>query len=280
MKSNWVGMALAAMALLFSVPCLAGLPAGGKEIKDVAYGADKEQRMDVFVPAHAKDAPILLMVHGGAWLIGDKGSRGVTRNKISYFLPKGVIFISTNYRLSPKADPVEQARDVARALAYVQQHAAEWGGDASRLVIMGHSAGAHLVALLASDPVIAKEQGLAPWLGTVVLDSAALDLEEIMKSPHHGFYDRVFKDDPAYWKAASPLAVLNAKTAPMLLVCSKPRDNSCDNAQRYRERALSFKTRVELLPVALSHREINVGLGEAGDYTNQVEQFLQSLGLP
>lgn len=268
------------MVAVFSVSAWAGLPAGGRQIGNVAYGPDKEQRMDVFVPAHAVSAPILLMVHGGAWLIGGKDSRGVTENKVDYFLPKGVIFISTNYRLSPKADPLEQAHDVARALAYVQQHAAEWGGDASRIVIMGHSAGAHLVALLASDPAMAREQGVAPWLGTVVLDSAALDLEAIMKAPHYGFYDRVFKDDPAFWKAASPYAVLNARTSPMMLVCSSPRDNSCANAKRYMDRALSFKTRIELLPVELSHREINVNLGKRGAYTDAVESFLQSLGLP
>ncbi len=280
MKSILVGIMTVALGAFLSGPVLAGLPAGGKEIDDVAYGADKEQRMDVFVPAHARAAPIVLMVHGGAWLIGDKDSRGVTRNKVDYFLPKGVIFISTNYRLSPKADPVEQARDVARALAYVQHHAAEWGGDASRIVIMGHSAGAHLVALLASDPVIAREQGVAPWLGTVVLDSAALDLEAIMQGSHQRFYDRVFKDDPAFWKAASPYAVLADQTAPMLIVCSTQRDDSCLNATRYRNKAVAFKTRIEMLPVDLTHREINVKLGENGSYTDAIERFLQSLGMP
>lgn len=280
MKSILAGIATVALVSFLSGPVLAGLPEGGREIDDIAYGADREQRLDVFVPARAKAAPIMFMVHGGAWLIGDKASRGITDSKVDYFLPRGVIFISTNYRLSPKADPVEQARDVARALAYVQLHASDWGGDASRIVIMGHSAGAHLVALLASDPVLAKEQGLAPWLGTVVLDSAALDLEAIMKGPHPRFYDRVFKDDPAFWKAASPYAVLADQTAPMLIVCSSKRDDSCPNAKRYRDKAVSFRTRVELLPVDLTHREINVTLGESGSYTQAIERFLQSLGMP
>ncbi len=65
--------------------------------------------------------------------------------------------------------------DVARALAAVQARAGEWGGDASRVVLMGHSAGAHLVALLSADPTRAAAEGAGPWRSAVVLDSAAID---------------------------------------------------------------------------------------------------------
>src|SRR3546814_1535129 len=80
-----------------------------------------------------------------------------------------------------EADPVTQAADVGHALAAVQARAAGWGGDPARILLIGHSAGAHLVAFLAADAGFAKRQGAKPWLGTVSLDSAALDVVELMQ---------------------------------------------------------------------------------------------------
>jgi arylformamidase len=75
---------------------------------------------------------------------------------------------------------------------------------------MGHSAGAHLVDLLAADPKIAFHEGAKPWLGTVSLDTATLDMEETMRGRHYGFYDAAFGKDPAYWAETSPIHRLKA----------------------------------------------------------------------
>ena len=72
------------------------------------------------------------------------------------WVPKGFIFISTNYRMLPKTAPMEQIRDVASALAFAQGKASSWGGDPAGFIIMGHSAGAHLAALLAASPAMAS----------------------------------------------------------------------------------------------------------------------------
>ena len=107
----------------------------------------------------------------------------------------------------PKADPIEQANDVARALAFVQSNAQNWGGDPQRCILMGHSAGAHLVDLLASDPSIATKQGAKEWLGTVSLDSAAMDVVERMETRHQQFWDQAFGKDANYWKESSPISI-------------------------------------------------------------------------
>lgn len=245
---------------------------------DEAYGSDPAQKMDVYAPsAPVQGAPAIFMVHGGAWAIGDKASSQVVRHKAARWLPKGLLFISVNYRMLPKADPLEQARDVARALAFAQQQAASWGGDAGRFVLMGHSAGAHLISLLATNPDLVREQGAKPWLGTVSLDSAAFDVPAIMKARHARLYDRAFGQDPTFWAASSPLHQLKQAQAPLLAVCSSRRDDACPQAQGFADKAKALGMRVTVLPQDRSHAEINDELGEPGAYTEAVEDFLRSL---
>jgi arylformamidase len=299
MTSRFAALGLAVFALLAPWPSWAGErdklgvfgeegpsapltpPAGGRVERDIAYGPDAAQRFDVYLPRRpVTSAPVLFMVHGGAWLIGDKAAAAVVANKAAHWLPAGTVFVSVNYRLAPKADPLGQADDVAKALAVAQAKAPSWGGDPARFVLMGHSAGAHLVALLAADPTIAARQGARPWLGTVVLDSAALDLVAIMKEPHLRFYDRVFKNDPAYWHEASPLERLTRAPGPMLVVCSSRRSQSCPHAREFVAKATGLGGPVTLLTEPLRHAEINRTLGEAGSYTDAVDAFLRSVGVP
>lgn len=255
------------------------LPAGARVQRDIAYGTDAAQRLDAYIPKAARGAPVIFMVHGGAWRLGDKASAGVVENKAARWLPRGVILVSVNYRMLPKADPLMQANDVAMALAKAQGLAASWGGDPARFVLMGHSAGAHLVALIASTPAIAQQQGAQPWLGTVVLDSGAMDVVQIMASKHLHLYDKAFGTDPSFWLAASPFHRLSGTPAPVLVVCSTQRDDSCPPARRFVEKASTLGARASVLPVDLSHREINRSLGVSGVYTDNVESFIRSLGL-
>jgi alpha/beta superfamily hydrolase len=140
------------------------LPSYVKAQLDVSYGADPAQRMDVYMPAarngHAP-MPVIFMVHGGAWMIGDKSTANVVMNKITRWIPKGYVVVCPNYRMLPKTDVQGEVDDVGKALAYAQA-AADWGGDASRFVLMGHSAGAHLVSLMSAAPELALNQGPAP----------------------------------------------------------------------------------------------------------------------
>lgn len=257
------------------------LPAGARVLMDQAYGPDAAQKVDVYIPKNAKGAPILFMVHGGAWMVGDKGASKVVVNKVTHWLPKGYIVAAPNYRMSRDPKVMDQVDDVARALAHVQSHAADWGGDGARVLVLGHSAGAHLVSMLASDRRLAGQHGAKPWLGTVSLDSAAFDIVDIMASKHYRFYDRVFGSDRAFWEQASPFYRLtSAPASPMLIVCSTRRSDSCPQARAYAAKASGFGGRVTVLPVDLAHGDVNGQLGEPGDYTAQVEAFMRSVGLP
>ena len=98
---------------------------GGVAIRNVAYGSDPAQRFDVYLPANPSGAPVVFYVHGGGWANGDKTNPGLA-NKLGYWLPKGYAVVSSNYRMVPAAMPLEQARDIASAVALLPGRAREW----------------------------------------------------------------------------------------------------------------------------------------------------------
>lgn len=254
-------------------------------IADVAYGDSVWQTMDVYLPPDSGGAgtagpPVILMVHGGAWTTGDKRTESVVANKAAHWLGRGYVFVSVNTRLVPEADPIEQAGDVVRALAAAQSMAGVWGGGPDRFVLMGHSSGGHLVSLLAADPALAAAHGASPWLGTISLDAGAYDVVEIMGRGHADFFDRAFGADPAFWKASSPIHRIAAKPAPMLLVCSSLGGRSCGQAAAFAAAVERSGGTADVMPVKLRHMAIDNDLGLPGAYTDGVDGFLKSLGLP
>ncbi len=254
-------------------PASAQAPAGVRVLRDVAYGADKAQRFDVHLPARpaATPAPVIFFVHGGAWAFGDKANRQVVEPKVAHWVEHGWAVVSADYRMLPT--PVSaQAEDVAAAIAFAQSQAARWGLDPGRFVLMGHSAGAHLVALVGSGRPPAT-----PWRGLVLLDSAALDVPAIMERRHLPLYDRAFGADPQAWTALSPIARMAQAPAPLLAVCSTRRRESCGQADRFVAKANGLGGQARVLREDLSHMEINATLGAPSDYTAQVDAFLQSL---
>ncbi|WP_368564720.1 alpha/beta hydrolase [Pseudoxanthomonas sp. UTMC 1351] len=252
------------------------LPAGARALRDIAYGDDPRQRFDVYLQAQPHEAPILLFVHGGGWANGNKDNPGIVENKAAYWLPKGYILVSTNYRMLPDTMPLEQARDVARALAAVQKRAAQWGGDASRVLLMGHSAGAHLAALVGASASLWREAGAMKPRGVVSLDSGALDVPDMMQRPRiPRLYHRAFGSDTSDWVAASPHHQLTRDAVPMLLVCSTRRPDACPQGRTMAEKARSLGVAMDVLPEDLSHTQLNRELGLPSAYTDAVDAFVR-----
>lgn len=237
------------------------------------YGTDPAQALDVYIPpGKLRDAPILIMVHGGAWKIGDKANTGSIENKLKHWLPRGFIVVSVNYRLLPKVMAYEQAQDVAEALQWVQAYAEDWGGSDRKIILMGHSAGAHLVALLSSKPSMVGRR----WAGTVVLDSAVMTVSTTMAGRHPKFYDEAFGSDPADWARASPMDQWTPSAEPMFLVCSTKRpDKPCDDARAFQALARRSGVPMPVLPQNLTHADINRTLGLPGPYTDAVDAFIR-----
>ena len=249
---------------------------------NLAYGSDALQKIDVYLPKLSAPktenhqlAPILLVVHGGAWSMGDKSRSGLIQHKANYWNQAGWVVISVNYRLVPNVTVQQQTQDIADALSFVQKNASNWQADADKIIIMGHSAGAHLVTLLSTHPKWITNFP-KPWKATIALDSAAYDVEAIMSNQHAQLYNRAFGASVEHWRLVSPKTQLSHALPAFLAVCSTVRpDQPCIQAQAFTEQAKTFGTITQLLPISMTHIEINRNLGLNNDYTRQINQFMQ-----
>ena len=177
------------------------------------------QSLDIYAPKAAENAPVMIYVHGGGWRKGDKAGVG---NKPSFFNGKGWVFVSTNYRLVPHAEFPENVADVARAIDWVCRNICEYGGDPNKIFIMGHSAGAHLVSLVATDPTYLETCGrtLKDVKGVISLDTQAYDLLEMLDGWTSDVYSGAFGKDPRLHKLASPQHHVDAgRSIPPFMVC-------------------------------------------------------------
>lgn len=125
--------------------------------RDVAYGPDPLQRLDVYGPLNCPtNAPVMVFIHGGGWRADDKANYDFAARA---FTAKGYVVVMPNYRLVPAVHFPAFNEDGARALRWTQDHIAEFGGDPSRIVLAGHSAGAYIAAMLALDPHYCADAG-------------------------------------------------------------------------------------------------------------------------
>ncbi|MFN7726789.1 MAG: alpha/beta hydrolase [Rubrivivax sp.] len=248
---------------------------------DLPYGRWPAQRLDLYAPAAASAAPrpVMVWVHGGGWVAGDKARPAMVQHKVQHWLPRGWLLVSLNYRLLPRATPVEQADDVAQALDVVQRQVHRWGGDAQRVVLMGHSTGAHLAALVLGRRS-AQRSPLPPLQAAVLVDTAALDVVGLMRGEHLPLHERAFGADPAQWTAASPWHALQGALPPCLLLHAADRPESAAQNQAYAERARQWGSAVQVQALALGHQALNEQLGQPGEATAAVDGFLQAQGLP
>src|SRR5437762_5133670 len=134
-------------------------------VRNIAYHDapdfdDVRHRLDLYLPKGQKNFPVLFMVHGGAWIHGDKNHLGMYNMLGRTFARHGIGMASPNYRLSPQVQHPEHVRDVARAFAWVHKNIAKHGGLPGEIFVAGHSAGGHLVALLSTDETYLKEHGV------------------------------------------------------------------------------------------------------------------------
>ncbi|MQY43441.1 alpha/beta fold hydrolase [Epibacterium sp. SM1969] len=244
--------------------------------EDYAYGPHRNQRMDVYAPKGAENAPVILMLHGGGWSGGSRRWPNVWFNKSRHFTNKGYVFVSTGTRLLPEADPLEQVDDLAAAFAYVVENAKSWGGDPDRIILMGHSSGAHVASLLGVQQDLLRAKGLPKPLAIVSLDTAALDVTQGMAGPPRRWLAAIFGEDRALWQRASPAHFMDPEDPPMLVACSTKYSFPCAYAVEF----ASAHAQVEALSVPYAHRGVNARLGAKNDYTQAVDQWLARLGLP
>ncbi len=134
-------------------------PRGGVVTASASYAEGERHGLDVYAPAEARGAPVVVFIYGGGWRAGD---RGMYRFLGATLAAAGLVCVVPDYRVWPEVRSPAFVQDAAQAVGWAQAHAAEYGGDPTKLFLMGHSAGAQMVALLALNPAWLAAVGMQP----------------------------------------------------------------------------------------------------------------------
>lgn len=276
-----------AVTLVLGTPAIAAdAPQAGRP-ETLAFGQDPLQALDFWRARDAsKAAPLVVFVHGGGWTRGDKrtSSQGA---QAGHFLAMGYAFASVNYRLVPSVTVETEAADVAASLKFLLDRAPTLGFDRRRVVLMGHSAGAHLSALVGTDERYLQAVGLkeTDLSGVILLDGAAYDVASQMEQAGPFMvrtYREAFGTDPVRHRALSPTQQAAPPNASQFLILHIQREDAVRQSRALGDalRAAGTPAEVQGLPGEgrSGHRDINVLLGEP-DYpgTAVVDRWLQGV---
>lgn len=228
-----VGALEACAPTAVSVLNLAIPRSGYHVVRDLAYGTDPRQKLDLYVPDGLRaNAPVLLFFYGGFW---QSGSKVLYLYLGQAFASEGIIVAVADYRLYPQVRYPEFLRDGAAAFATVQAHAAQYGGDPARIVVAGHSAGAYIAVMLGADPTWLREAGVDPQsLRGVIGISGPYNFLPIRDPNMIAIFGGADRPE------TQPVSHIDGKRPPMLLLTGsadttvRPR-NSYDLAERLKQ---------------------------------------------
>ncbi|MEP0393274.1 MAG: alpha/beta hydrolase [Erythrobacter sp.] len=281
-------------AVMFSLVGIAALGAGlafegqraqahaqtsNRAVSSVIFGSHLRQQVDIYTPREAvDDLPVILFVHGGGW---SRGNRENVEAKPAHFTASNYIFASTGYRLVPIVSVEEQAKDVGAAVQALVGQASAIGVDPSRIVLMGYSAGAHLAALVATDPQYAGD-AFGSIKGVILLDGAGYDIAATMDGAdprRWQVYNAAFGNNPERQAALSPLTHVGGKDAPnWLALYVEQGGESRIQSQALVNALTQLGATASALPIAgTDHRRMKTQLGTQGGaaQTEAVDAFLK-----
>ena len=258
----------------------------------IAYGSDPLQRLILWPGivlqqgGRSIDPPLIVFVHGGGWKRGSKDN-ATGAWKIEHYPGAGYALASIDYRLVPQATVEQQAQDVADAVKALLAGADKYHIDRRRVVLMGHSAGAHLVALVGTDERYLRNAGLTfvDLAGVIPIDGAAYDVARQLAQAGpfmRKTYAAAFGSDPARQRALSPIAQAAAPNAPAFLLLHVQRDDGVAQNIALEAALRKAGTRVERRDFPgdglRGHMEINRRLGDPSYApTRAVDEWLRRL---
>lgn len=199
----------------FWAPLQPGEPKSVKVTRDIAYGSDPQEKLDVHTSGIGQNKPVLMFVHGGGFTRGDKHRPGAFAydNIMAWAVAHGFVGININYRLAPKHQYPDANEDLESALRWAKANAARYGGDPNHIFLWGHSAGASLVASYISHP----QFHVAPGGGISGAIMTSGTYEVTGPSPYFGKDPATFKERsslPGLLKTDVPLFVTRAELDP------------------------------------------------------------------
>lgn len=288
-----IGLSLISILLIFSLAKNRSFAqsANVKTTTNIQYAVRENSSanltsLDIYAPTNAKNAPVMIMIHGGGWRNGDKQNRGLNNNKVPFFSENGFIYVSINYRLSPAIQHPGHIEDVAEAVAWVHDNIGKYGGDKNKIFVMGHSAGAHLAALVATDErrLQKHKKDLSVVKGVILLDGAGYDIPMQMKGVSFfgglmkDMYENAFTLDEAVQKDASPyFHIAKGKNIPPFLIFTAGRRIASQNQS---EKMVEAFTKIGVQAETINdpdkiHSTINTQFGVADEMiTQKSKEFL------
>jgi acetyl esterase/lipase len=238
---------LSAVLLLLTMALMTSCFRASRRLRDVAYVAEtapdfhnERHRLDLYMPKRRAGTPrpIVVFIHGGSWDSGRKNLYSFVGRRLA---GRGYVAAVINYRLAPEVRVPAMADDCARAVGYLARTAGTYGGDASRLFLMGHSAGGGLAALLATNDSLFTRLGVPnPVRGALLDDPAGLDMYEYLRKreyPDDARYLVPFGTDPAVWRRVSALYHVGPKTPPLrVFIGGRTYPSIRDSSERFAKR--------------------------------------------
>ncbi|MEA1896895.1 MAG: alpha/beta hydrolase [Bacteroidota bacterium] len=231
--------------------------------------------------------PLVIYVHGGGWSIGDKTSQ--LENKINLFRSLNYVFISINYRLSPfpfdtantnRIKYPDHNNDVADALKWINDNIEQYGGDNNKMALLGHSAGAHLVALSGSNGNFLEQRGLSLLIikGVAVIDTEGFDvLEQVENGDNQNMYINAFGTNTTENIDASPLYnITNGTEYPEFFIAKRGSAQRIGYANEFISKLENNGVEVYQVNGSIyTHEEINNAIGAPGEIliTEPLKQF-------
>jgi acetyl esterase/lipase len=203
------------------MPFLIAAPKNGIRVtKDISYGSDPKQKLDIYQPEGKTGIPILVFLHGGAYVSGDKMvNEEIYANVVTYFARKGILGVNATYRLAPAAMWPGAALDVGSIVAWLKQNASGFGGDPNRIFLFGHSAGATHVASYVFDKSLCPAQG--PGVAGIILMSGRYRVEYDPTDPNAANMQAYFGKDASQYPLRSPITHITGSKVPVFVVIAE-----------------------------------------------------------
>lgn len=245
----------------------------------LSFGPADRQQVDLYRPASGgKGAPLILYVHGGGWAAG---SHKQVASKPEWASAQGMWFGSIGYRYLPEAPVETQASDVGAAIRAARADARRHGYDADRIILMGHSAGAHLAALVATDPSYAGNS-FGAIRGVIPIDGACYDVPtQIAAAPFMAkrTYVPVFGSEVGRQRALSPLTHVGGRDAPAwLLIHVTSRDDAAAQTEALAKALRGKGASASVAAIVGNHMTANRDFGTAAYPAQaQVDAFVAAI---
>ncbi|MBV7259379.1 alpha/beta hydrolase [Erythrobacter crassostreae] len=246
--------------------------------RTIIYGNDQRQQIDVFEPEGAVDElPLVLHIHGGGWSVGN---HKLVQSKPAHFTNANYFFASAGYRLMPDAPVEQQAADIGTAIQALRGQASAIGFDPDRIVVMGHSAGAHLAALVSTDPQYAGE-AFDAIRGVILLDGAGYEISSSMANAgarSETLYKNVFGEDADRHRALSPVTHVGGADAPnWLAFYVAERAKSKEQSELLVGSLTEAGSAAQAVPISnTDHGRMNreIGIPAGAEQTQAIDAFL------